>query len=83
MIIDNTADLVEGKVKVKCLKPDTYEVQFLKVDGQWHKLERVSKQGAMVLLATAPFRTRTNVRRFCTNNRKSLNARIDLCLNLK
>lgn len=83
MIISNSANLIEGEVKVKRLKPDTYEVHILKVDGQWHKLEDVNKQNAEILLATAPFRSRTNARVFCTRNRKELNVRSDLCLSSK
>lgn len=80
VLISNTANLIEGKVKVKCFKPDTYDVQIQKADGQWHSLPSLSKQGAELLLATAPFRSRTNTRLFCTENRKCLNAKLKLCL---
>lgn len=80
MIVSNTANLIEGCVKVKCTRPDTYEVQIQKVDGQWHSLSELSKKGAELLLATAPFRSRANARLFCTENRKCLNTNIKLCL---
>lgn len=81
MIISNSANLIEGEVKVKCTKPDNYDVHIKLVDGEWHRLTELSKQGAEVLLATAPFRTRSNTRLFCTRNRKCLNAKLELCLN--
>lgn len=80
MIISNSANLVEGEVKVKCTKPDTYDVQMSLMNGEWHSLPTLSKQGAELLLATAPFRSRTNTRKFCSRNRKCLNAKLELCL---
>lgn len=79
MFISNRVDLksdgdelFKGRIKAKWVGRDTYNIYVLKTNGKWHKVTRLNKENTVTLLVKASEMSRTNVRVFCTENRKSL-----------